>query len=130
MLLLISASLTGNQGSSIKQHEAEDEEIISNFSHRIEAGVSSLMRRKRSLGLFASMFNRMMFNEVQDSMEQDTNVVGEEAEDVVKLVKCDLVLERKVCTIKPSEKVCQNYYGKLCFMYKYPKTTTSVEKRQ
>ena len=82
------------------------------------------------MGLFASMFNRVMFNMVQDSMEpdNDNNVIDDE--EVVKLVKCDLVLERKVCTIKQSESVCQNYYGKQCFMYKYPRTTTTVEKRE
>ena len=125
MLFLTSVLLAGG-GLGREQHEAKTNSRLSND---VDIGVNTLMRRKRSLGLFASMVNRVMFHMVQDSMEPDENNVVDD-EDVVKLVKCDLVLERKVCTIKQSESVCQNYYGKQCFMYKYPRTTTTVEKRE
>merc|ERR1719464_1785931 len=53
-------------------------------------------RHKRSLGLLANMFNRIMFSEVQDAMED--NAPAEE-EEMISLVKCELVLESKSCRI-------------------------------
>merc|ERR1711997_694685 len=42
-------------------------------------------RHKRSLGLLANMFNRIMFSEVQDAMEDNTPA-EEAAEETIKLV--------------------------------------------
>ena len=82
-------------------------------------------RQKRSLGLLANMFNRIMFSEVQDHMEE---VFPEEApEETIKVVKCSLVLERKTCRIGDTETVCKNYFGRQCFLYTYPSTTVTVE---
>ena len=89
---------------------------------------SSSKKQKRSLGLLASMFHRAMFNEVQDYMEEEVNNNNIE-EEIIELVRCELVLERKTCTIRETESECRNYFGRKCFLYKYPKTTVTVEKR-
>ena len=88
---------------------------------------SSLKRQKRSLGLLASLFHRAMFNEVQDYMEEDDNANSVE-DDFIELVKCELVLERKICTIREKQSECKNFFGRKCFLYKYPRTTLTVEK--
>ena len=80
-------------------------------------------RKKRSLGLVASLFNRMMFNEVQDTMVNDT-----EEDNLLKLVKCDLIMEKKSCTIRENETVCKNYFQPQCFLYTYPRTTVTIVK--
>ena len=83
-------------------------------------------RQKRSLGLLANMFNRIMFSEVQDAMEQD--YPAEDSEETIQLVKCELVLERKTCQIGDTETVCKNYFGRQCYLYTYPSTSITVEK--
>ena len=72
------------------------------------------------------MFNRIMFSEVQDAMEENTE---EEAAEVIKIVRCELVLESKTCRIGDTESVCKNYFGRQCFLYTYPSTSITVEKR-
>ena len=84
-----------------------------------------LSRQKRSLGMLATMFNRIMFSEVQDAMELD--YTGEVSEETIQLVKCELVLERKTCQIGETETVCKNYFGRQCFLYTYPSTSITVE---
>ena len=83
-------------------------------------------RHRRSLGLLANMFNRIMFSEVQDAMEENTE---EEAAEVIKIVRCELVLESKTCRIGATESVCKNHFGQQCFLYTYPSTSITVEKR-
>ena len=90
----------------------------------LESPKTELARQKRSLGLLANMFNRIMFSEVQDAMEQDYPA---EEEETIQLVKCELVLERKTCTIGDTETVCKNYFGRQCFLYTYPTTSITVE---
>ena len=133
ILACISLVSTGVSSHHRGQYEAEatidDSTALNQEVSKEDFTTTNLARKKRSLGLFASVFNRMMFNMVQDSMEHDNdssnNIVDDN--DVIKLVRCDLVLKRKVCTIKETEKQCQNYYDKQCFMYKYPKIVSTVE---
>ena len=88
--------------------------------------VDMVSRQRRSLGLLANMFNRIMFSEVQDTMEEDE----EDPNETIQLVRCELVLERKTCTIRETESVCKNYFGRQCFMYTYPSTSITVEKNE
>merc|ERR1719225_2424287 len=88
--------------------------------------ISPPSRHKRSLGLLANMFNRIMFSEVQDAMEDNT---AAEEEEMIKLVRCELVLESKTCRIGDTESVCKNHFGRKCFLYTYPSTSITVEKR-
>ena len=85
-------------------------------------------RHRRSLGLLANMFNRIMFSEVQDAMEENTPAEEEAAAETIQLVRCELVLERKTCRIGDTETVCENHFGRQCFLYTYPATTVTVEK--
>merc|ERR1711997_911187 len=87
--------------------------------------ISPPSRHKRSLGLLANMFNRIMFSEVQDAMEDNTA----DEEEMIKLVRCELVLESKTCRIGDTESVCKNHFGRKCFLYTYPSTSITVEKR-
>ena len=89
----------------------------------VQEDLSNEEREKRSLGFVASLFNRMMYHEVQDSMEHDSH-----EDDVINLVKCDLQLERKSCTIRETETICKNYFEPKCFLYTYPRTTITVER--
>merc|ERR1711997_901687 len=82
-------------------------------------------RHRRSLGLLANMFNRIMFSEVQDAMEDNTP--AEEEAEMIKLVRCELVLESKTCRIGDTESVCENHFGRQCFLYPYPATSITVE---
>ena len=75
------------------------------------------------------MFNRIMFSEVQDAMEDNTPAEEEEEDAEISLVKCELVLERKTCRIGDTESVCKNHFGRQCFLYTYPSTSITVEKR-
>ena len=86
-------------------------------------------RQKRSLGLLANMFNRIMFSEVQDAMEENTPEEDEAAAETIELVRCELVLESKTCRIGETESLCENHFGRQCFLYTYPSTTVTVEKR-
>merc|ERR1712038_1338248 len=90
---------------------------------------SPASRHKRSLGLLANMFNRIMFSEVQDAMEENTPEEDEAAAETIELVRCELVLESKTCRIGDTESVCENHFGRQCFLYTYPSTTVTVEKR-
>ena len=74
-------------------------------------------RQKRSLGLLANMFNRIMFSEVQDAMEENTPEEDEAAAETIELVRCELVLESKTCRIGDTESVCENHFGRQCFNY-------------
>ena len=94
--------------------------------NKADQGLELESRQKRSLGMLATVFNRIMFSEVQDAMEQD--YPGEVSEETIQLVKCELVLERKTCHIRETETVCKNYYGRKCFLYTYPSTSVTVEK--
>ena len=115
--------------SNDKNHGAETKHKAEVFDNAPQLNThSSLKKQKRSLGLLASIFHRAMTNEVQDYMEEEVNNNNIE-EDVIELVKCDLVLERKTCTIRETESECRNYFGRKCFLYQYPKTTVTVEKR-
>merc|ERR1711997_323836 len=84
-------------------------------------------RQRRSLGLLANMFNRIMFSEVQDAMEDNTP--AEAAAEMIELVRCELVLESKPCRIGDTERLCENHFGRQCFLYTYPSTSITVEKR-
>merc|ERR1711997_1425462 len=90
---------------------------------------SPASRHKRSLGLLANMFNRIMFSEVQDAMEENTPEEDEAAAETIELVRCELVLESKTCRIGDTESVCENHFGRQCFLYEYPSTSITVEKR-
>ena len=79
--------------------------------------------------MLASMFNRIMFSEVQDAMEENTPEEDEAAAETIELVRCELVLESKTCRIGDTESVCENHFGRQCFLYTYPSTTVTVEKR-
>merc|ERR1712048_1082129 len=68
-------------------------------------------RHRRSLGLLANMFNRIMFSEVQDAMEDNTPA-EEEAAETIQLVRCELVLESKTCRIGDTESLCKNHFGR------------------
>ena len=93
--------------------------------NKADQGLELESRQKRSLGMLATVFNRIMFSEVQDHMEE---VFPEEApEETIKVVKCSLVLERKTCQLGETETVCKNYFGRQCFLYTYPSTTVTVE---
>ena len=94
--------------------------------NKADQGLELESRQKRSLGMLATVFNRIMFSEVQDAMEQD--YPGEVSEETIQLVKCELVLERKTCQIGETETVCKNYFGRSCFLYTYPSTSVTVEK--
>ena len=75
------------------------------------------------------MFNRIMFSEVQDAMEENTPEEDEAAAETIELVRCELVLESKTCRIGDTERVCENHFGRQCFLFTYPSTTVTVEKR-
>ena len=83
-------------------------------------------RKKRSLGLIASLFNRIMLNEVQDPMVYE-NEEDLYEDDVIKLVKCELVIEKKSCTTLENKTVCKNYFQPQCFLYAYPRSTITIK---
>ena len=51
-----------------------------------------------------------------------TEAVEEEVEEeeVERVVRCSIVLDRRVCTITPEMSKCTNYYERKCFLYTYP----------
>ena len=97
--------------------------------NKADQGLELESRQKRSLGMLATVFNRIMFSEVQDAMEENTPEEDEAAAETIELVRCELVLESKTCRIGDTESVCENHFGRQCFLYTYPSTTVTVEKR-
>ena len=139
-LVLLVPILTISIGNTVSEgHREEDQAVtrenvdqnslwFSGFNNNVRGASYNngpVVRKKRSLGLIASLFNRMMYNEVQDSMEQE-NVADD---DTIDLVKCELVIKSKTCTIGETETVCKNYFDRQCFLYTYPRVTTTVEKK-
>merc|ERR1712184_72651 len=89
----------------------------------VTANTNDDERKKRFLGLVASLFNRMMFNEVQDTMVNYT-----EEDNLLKLVNCEPVMEKKSCIIRENETVCKSYFQSQCFLFTYPRTTVTIVK--
>ena len=63
--------------------------------NKADQGLELESRQKRSLGMLATVFNRIMFSEVQDAMEQD--YPGEVSEETIQLVKCELFFGTFLC---------------------------------
>ena len=140
-LVLLVPILTISIGNTVSEGQRDQDQAVtrenvdqaslwfSGFNNNVrEASFNNAVvtRKKRSLGLIASLFNRMMYNEVQDSMEQD-NVADD---DTIDLVKCELVIKSKTCTTRETKTVCKNYFDRQCFLYTYPRVTTTVEKKK
>ena len=94
-----------------------------------EVGISEgygKTRRKRSFGLLAALMERVMQSEaVQDEMEEEEIIDDED--DVLEVVRCSLVLDRRSCRITDEMSMCTNYYERKCFLYIYPKLETIAE---
>ena len=88
--LLLQRSYSENSSSEILKILEQQKTALGSVDLKtiVTANTNDDERKKRSLGLVASLFNRMMFNEVQDTMVSDTE------EDLLKLVNCDLVMEK------------------------------------
>ena len=122
--LLLQRSYSENSSSEILKILEQQKTALGSVDLKtiVTANTNDDERKKRSLGLVASLFNRMMFNEVQDTMVSDTE------EDLLKLVNCDLVMEKKSCIIQENETVCRSYFQPQCFLYTYPRSIVTIVK--
>ena len=107
-----------------------EQQKLANGSINVKAknnteAINDEMRKKRSLGLVGSVFNRMIFKEVQDTMLNDED---EKPDNLLKMLNCELIMEKKICKISKNETVCKNYFQPQCFLYTYPRITITVDK--